>query len=249
MSEKKEEEKGFLQRLTGGVFALAAVSVPVAAAFVSSTVAVRLREAEDKRLELDRVEKLVGYISSKDSSQRLLGIHLMQAWVQSGGVSSSIVTLLGGMMMEDPDASVAKAAYTSLDVLSKDARLDENTRAAVVAELEASGKPLVKLVVNEADRDEIAQTVARLEEAGIAADVEVQSDEPTHLSVRIFREKDQEVGEKIAEALAPTRGSITVPVESFDFARGTLVSPMVKRKQALLDPKPDATPAAKTRVP
>jgi hypothetical protein len=133
MGEKGETRDawGKAEVVFGAVAALGSIAIPVMLFIVGNRLSERQQEASAKQLEADRVERMLGHLSSDKPDEKKLAVRVLEFFVSEKQFPGELLPAIVEIASSDSHEDVAD---TASEVLQKVAAQTTDTQAATAAQ-------------------------------------------------------------------------------------------------------------------
>jgi hypothetical protein len=223
---------GKAEVVIGAVAALGSIAIPVALFVVGNGLSERQQEASAKQLESDRVERMLGHLTSDKPDEKKLAVRVLEFFVSEDQFPAELLPAVVEIASSDTHEDVAD---TASDVLQKVAAQTHDKQAAAAAEKGlAALPPRVNLHPTDAGDKTTAAAVADLDHSGVVVAPQAAGSTPAPVTteLRYFRKEDaasaqQMIGRLAARGiraqlrdLSQASGGRVVRPRSFDLVMG-----------------------------
>jgi hypothetical protein len=230
--------------LIGAVAALGSIAIPVALFVVGNSLSERQRQASDKQLQADRVERMLTHLASEKSDEKKLAVRVLEFFVAENQFPAELLPALVEIASTDAHEDVAD---TASDVLQKVAQGGETPVASAARRGLAALPARLNFHAPSAPDQASTSTSAAVADLGHGDVVVAQQAAPSGTSaparteLRYFRKEDAAQAQQMAARLqqrgikaelrdlSQTVGSRVVRPKSFDLVLGTQRQPPVDR--------------------
>lgn len=222
---------GKVEVLIGGVAALGSIAIPVALFIVGNSLSARQQEASNRQLEADRVERMLGHLSSDKPDEKKLAVRVLEFFVSEDQFPAELLPAVVEIASSDTHEDVAD---TASEVLQKVAAQTRDKQAASAAEKGlAALPPRVNVHANPGDQS-AAAAADDLNHSGVVVAPQAASTTPAPATteLRYFRKEDaasaqQMIGRLAARGiraqlrdLSQASGGRAIRPRSFDLVMG-----------------------------
>ena len=223
---------GKAEVVIGGVAALGSIAIPVALFIVGNGLSARQQDASAKQLEADRVERMLGHLTSDKPDEKKLAVRVLEFFVTENQFPAELLPAVVEIAASDTHEDVAD---TASEVLQKVAAQTHDKQAASAAEKGlAALPPRVNLHPAEAGDKSAAAAVDDLNHSGVVVAPQAAGGAPAPATteLRYFRKEDaasaqQMIGRLAARGiraqlrdLSQTSGGRAIRPRSFDLVMG-----------------------------
>ena len=188
------------QVVISAVAALGSIAIPVALFVVGNDLSERQRLASDKQVAADRVERMLGHLSSDKSDERKLTVRVLEFFVAEKQFPAELLPAVLEIASSDDHADVADSAS---EVLQKVAQGGDSKVASAAQKGLAALPP--RLNLRSAGRDDkSAAAVADLAHGDVVVSPQAASSAPAPATteLRYFRHEDADSAQQMAHKLA-----------------------------------------------
>src|SRR4051794_12553444 len=156
---------GKAEVIIGAVAALGSIAIPVALFVVGNGLSARQQESSAKQLEADRVERMLGHLTSDKPDEKKLAVRVLEFFVTENQFPAELLPAVVEIAATDTHQDVAD---TASDVLQKVASQTLDKQAASAAEKGlAALPPRVNFHPAESGDKTAAAAVADLDHSGV----------------------------------------------------------------------------------
>jgi hypothetical protein len=197
---------GKAEIVIGAVSALGSIAIPVALFFVGNAFAERQRQASDRQLEADRVERMLTHLASDKADEKKLAVRVLEFFVSSHQFPAELLPALIEIASSDAHEDVAA---TASEVLLKVADSPEAEVASAARTGLSSLQPRLNVHAPAHD-DRAAAAAAELSHADVVVTPQppATAPPPAKTELRYFRKEDAAQAQQMAGRLA-RRGIMT----------------------------------------
>jgi hypothetical protein len=191
---------GKAEVIIGAVSALGSIAIPVALFVVGNGLAERQRVASDKQLQADRVERMLGHLTSDKPDEKKLAVRVLEFFVSEQQFPGELLPAIIEIASSDAHEDVAD---TASDVLQKVAQTGDPQVAAAARKGLAALPARVNFHPGTRD-DRNAAAVADLSHADVVVAPQAASSAPAPATteLRYFRAEDAASAQQVANKLA-----------------------------------------------
>jgi hypothetical protein len=193
---------GKAEVIVGAVAALGSIAIPVALFIVGNSVSARQQDASAKQLEADRVERMLGHLTSDKPDEKKLAVRVLEFFVSENQFPAELLPAVVEIASSDTHED---GADTASDVLQKVAAQTNDKQAAAAAQKGlAALPPRVNFHPAEAADKNTAAAVADLDHSGVvvAPQAANAAAAPATTELRYFRKDDAAAAQQMVGRLA-----------------------------------------------
>lgn len=193
---------GKAEVVIGAVAALGSIAIPVALFIVGNGLSARQQDASAKQLEADRVERMLGHLTSDKPDEKKLAVRVLEFFVTENQFPAELLPAVVEIAASDTHEDVAD---TASEVLQKVATQTGDKKAASAAEKGLAGlPPRVNFHPAEAADKNTAAAVADLDHSGVVVSPQAANSAaaPATTELRYFRKDDAASAQQMIGKLA-----------------------------------------------
>ena len=195
---------GKAEVLIGAVSALGSIAIPLALFVVGNRLSEHQQEASAKQLEADRVERMLGHLTSDKPDEKKLAVRVLEFFVAEKQFPGELLPAIVEIASSDSHQDVAD---TASEVLQKVAAQTGDAQAASAAQRGLAGLPPRLNVQGSPQGDKsAAAAVVGLDHADVVVTpAQAAADDappPPTTELRYFRKEDAASAQQMAGRLA-----------------------------------------------
>ena len=195
---------GKAEVIIGAVSALGSIAIPLALFVVGNRLSEHQQEASAKQLEADRVERMLGHLTSDKPDEKKLAVRVLEFFVAEKQFPGELLPAIVEIASSDTHQDVAD---TASEVLQKVAAQTGDTQTASAAQRGLAGLPPRLNVQGTPEGDKsAAAAVVGLDHADVVVTpAQAAADDappPPTTELRYFRKEDQASAQQMAGRLA-----------------------------------------------